>query len=276
MSLTRYLPTPSDRMGILWSLLAIEDAIILEYGTAGTTNYAMKTLMMSGVNPFERLFATGLDETDIALGETSRLENKIKELDEKYQPKVIFVMASSVSSLTGFDVQGVCNYLQDEVNAKLIVFNQGGFSGDYSTGIKACYTTLVDELSIEKLPQENFYNIIGLTNIAQNVQANIAQIDELLNKHFSLKPNAILSYKTDLKAIISMSKAKINLVMSYEGLEAAKILEERFGTPYLYACPIGRTATRIWLEKIAEILNLPLEEEKSNIKANPQAKKDKK
>ena len=32
MSLCRYLPVPSDRMGIIWSLLSVKDSIILEYG----------------------------------------------------------------------------------------------------------------------------------------------------------------------------------------------------------------------------------------------------
>ena len=41
MGLCRYLPTPSDRMGILWSLLAIEDSVIVEYGPAGTTHFSM-------------------------------------------------------------------------------------------------------------------------------------------------------------------------------------------------------------------------------------------
>lgn len=36
MSLCRYLPVPSDRMGIIWSLLSVKDSIILEYGPAGT------------------------------------------------------------------------------------------------------------------------------------------------------------------------------------------------------------------------------------------------
>ena len=30
MSLVRFLPTPSDRMGIIWSLLAVQGAIVLE------------------------------------------------------------------------------------------------------------------------------------------------------------------------------------------------------------------------------------------------------
>ena len=42
MSLTRFLPIPSDRMGILWTLLSIEDGVVLEYSPAGTTSYVKK------------------------------------------------------------------------------------------------------------------------------------------------------------------------------------------------------------------------------------------
>lgn len=41
MSLCRYLPVPSDRMGIIWSLLSVNNSIVLEYGPAGTTHFSM-------------------------------------------------------------------------------------------------------------------------------------------------------------------------------------------------------------------------------------------
>ena len=37
--IVRYLPTPSDRMGLLWTLLTIKDGVILELGPSGTTHY---------------------------------------------------------------------------------------------------------------------------------------------------------------------------------------------------------------------------------------------
>ena len=37
MSLCRYLPVPSDRMGIIWSLLSVKDSIILEYSGINIT-----------------------------------------------------------------------------------------------------------------------------------------------------------------------------------------------------------------------------------------------
>ena len=67
MSLCRYFPTPSDRMGILWSLLCIEDSVVLEYGPAGTTHYSISLFGGLGVDQQNRLFTTHMSEDDGAL-----------------------------------------------------------------------------------------------------------------------------------------------------------------------------------------------------------------
>lgn len=253
MSLTRFLPTPSDRMGILWTLLQIRDAVILEYGTAGTTAYAKKTFGMMGMNT-DRLFATGLDENCVVMGDTSALEAKIRELDRKYRPQTLFVMASSVSSVTGADVAGVCSYMQDEVSAKLVVFEQGGFGGDFSLGIKSCYTKLATELAKENFEREDSYNILGISAMSKSARGDVALINKLMRDNFGLKPHTVLCFETELEKISSMSKARLNLVLSYEALDTAKLLEARFGTPYVYALPIGRDGTDMWLGEIARVL----------------------
>ena len=56
MSLVRFLPTPSDRMGIIWSLLAVQGAIVLEYGPAGTTHFSMSLFGELGVDQQMRDF----------------------------------------------------------------------------------------------------------------------------------------------------------------------------------------------------------------------------
>lgn len=258
MSLTRYLPTPSDRMGILWTLLQIEDAIILEYGTLGTTTYATKTFGMMGMDVGNKLFATGLDESNVVMGDTSNLEGKLKELDGKYRPKVIFVLASSVSSVTGADVKGVCTYMQGEIGAKIIVFTEGGFGGDYSSGIQSAYTTLVSQLATTAYEAENCYNILGVSAMEKNARADVAEIQRMMGEYFGLQAHGVLSFDTDLTKIGSMSKAKVNLVLSYEGIKGAEILKERFGTPYVYGLPVGYGGTLQWLLDIAKELPLIL------------------
>ena len=74
MSLTRFLPTPSDRMGILWSLLPIDGCVVLEYGPAGTTHFSMSLFGELGESQQDRLFTTHMSEDDVVMGDVSRLE----------------------------------------------------------------------------------------------------------------------------------------------------------------------------------------------------------
>ena len=143
MSLTRFLPTPSDRMGILWSLLPIDGCVVLEYGPAGTTHFSMSLFGELGESQQDRLFTTHMSEDDVVMGDVSRLEKAIVEIDSSFAPKVIFVVASSVAAVIGTDIKGVCSYMQEQVSAKLIAFEQGGFRGDYSVGLAEAYKLLV-------------------------------------------------------------------------------------------------------------------------------------
>ena len=62
MSLTRFLPLPSDRMGILWSLFHIDGSVLLEYGPAGTTHYSMSLYGELGIEEENCLFTNLLRE----------------------------------------------------------------------------------------------------------------------------------------------------------------------------------------------------------------------
>ena len=231
MSLVRFLPTPSDRMGIIWSLLAVQGAIVLEYGPAGTTHYSMGLYGGLGLRFQNRLFTTHMSEDDVVMGDVTRLEEAIIELDKSYAPKVIFVVASSVTAVIGTDIKGVCRYMQNEVKAKLVAFEQGGFRGDYSVGLAETYKLLVRNLPQKYATQEaGVYNIIGASAWRYRMASDIWEVKSLLGE--------------------AMGKAQVNIVLGNEGLAAAQYLEEKFGTPYVYAVPYGYSGTVSFLEQV--------------------------
>ena len=266
MGLCRFLPTPSDRMAILWSLLTIEDSIVLEYGPAGTTHYSMGLFGKLNVDQQNHLFTTHMTEDDVIMGDVTRLEKAIKELDEAYKPKVIFVVASSVSAVIGTDIIGVCRCVEDEINATLIALEQGGFRGDYSIGVCETYKLLVHEL-VER-PQakkKKSYNIIGASMGSYRIESDVNEIKRLIKTSFDFDLHTSLCTKSSVDDIKTMSEVAINLVISYEGIESAKLLEKEFGIPYVYGCPYGYNNTFKWLEEISGVINEPV---------NPQVKEE--
>ena len=255
MSLVRFLPTPSDRMGIIWSLLAVQGAIVLEYGPAGTTHYSMGLYGGLGLRFQNRLFTTHMSEDDVVMGDVTRLEEALVELDKNYAPKVIFVVASSVTAVIGTDIKGVCRYMQNEVKAKLVAFEQGGFRGDYSVGLAETYKLLVRNLPQKGVAQEKgLYNIIGASAWRYRMASDIWEVKSLLSEALSLSCNACLCCDTSVEELQAMGKAQVNIVLGNEGLAAAQYLEEKFGTPYVYAAPYGYSATVRFLESVGEAI----------------------
>ena len=253
MSLVRFLPTPSDRMGIIWSLLAVQGAIVLEYGPAGTTHYSMGLYGGLGLRFQNRMFTTHMSEDDVVMGDVTRLEDAIVELDKSYAPKVIFVVASSVTAVIGTDIKGVCRYMQNEVKAKLVAFEQGGFRGDYSIGLAETYKLLVRNLPKKDVAQEaGVYNIIGASAWRYRMASDIWEVKSLLDEALGLSCNACLCCDTSVEELEDMGLAQVNIVLGNEGLAAAKYLQEKFGTPYVYAVPYGYNGTLSFLAQVGE------------------------
>lgn len=259
MSLTRFLPTPSDRMGILWNLLTIEDSVILEYGPAGTTHFSMSLYGELDIDQQNRLFTTHMSEADVVMGDVTRLEAAILEVDQNHHPKVIFVVASSVAAVIGVDLKGVCTYMQEQVDARLIAFEQGGFRGDYSIGLREAYKMLAEELPLADVEkEEDTYNIIGASLWSYRVRSDIWELRSLLREGFGLEMGACLCADTSVEDIQQMGKARLNLVIHGAGVAAARGLEDAFQTPYLYALPYGYQQTLAWLKQVGERIHRPL------------------
>lgn len=261
MSLTRFLPTPSDRMGILWSLLPIEECVILEYGPAGTTHFSMGLFGEMDLETQNRLYTTHMSEADVVMGDVSRLEKAILEIDQNDRPKVIFVVASSVAAVIGVDLRGVCSYMQPQTKARLIAFEQGGFRGDYAIGLKETYAMLAETLPrevSENDKREDTFNLLGASMWSYRARSDIWELTSVLEEGFGLKKKVCLCADTSIGEIEEMGEAGINLVISSLAVPAAEKLKERFGTPWILRLPYGYQETWSWLKEIEKQIKKPL------------------
>ena len=80
MGLYRFKPMPSGRMGIFWTVAPIREAAVVEFGCMGHNLYSGGLLRQGGIyEGYEApLYTTYIDETDIAMGQTYRLEATLR------------------------------------------------------------------------------------------------------------------------------------------------------------------------------------------------------
>lgn len=264
MSLCRFYPPASDRMAIIWSLMPVKDAIVLEYGPAGTTHFGGGLYSSLGISLHQSLFTTHISEDDVIMGDVTRLEKAIVEIDETYAPKVIFVVASAVVAVIGTDIRGVCRYMQEKVNAKLVAFEDGGFRGDYTYGLRAVYKLLAEQIAKDidnsDLKEEKTYQIIGASAGSYRIRSDVWELQQLMSEAFGWKCRMVMGLETDVKHLETAGAAGLNLVIRQEALAAGTILNERFGTPFVYGAPYGYQGTLNWLQQISEVIGEPINE----------------
>ena len=250
--IVRYLPTPSDRMGLLWTLLTIKDGVILELGPSGTTHYSMESISEFGIPMRGNLYCTHIDEDNIIMGDTARFEEAIIELDGERHPDCMFLMGSSLTSVIATDINGICRVVENDVSAKLIPFDQGGFVGDYSYGLQLALTSITKALA-EKTQEvkPRTFNILGAGMDSYRMKSDVKEICRLMEEAFGWTAHEIIPCESTLDSFRHAGSAAVNLVIRDEALPAAKILEERCETPYVTGMPYGYQGTLKWLEQVA-------------------------
>ena len=117
MGLHRFKPMPSGRMGIFWTLSGIKDAAVVEFGCMGHNLYSGSCLKQAGMYEEKGalLYTTYIDETDIAMGDTGRLEATLRYVIDHDRPEVIFLQPSAVPEVVGTDLKAVANVLQEDL-----------------------------------------------------------------------------------------------------------------------------------------------------------------
>lgn len=79
-------------------------------------------------------------------------------------------------------------------------------------------------------------NILGATPLDFSVNPTLDSIKEFLSKHFEIISTFAMG--SSIEDIQKAGEADVNLVISSVGFPAAKVLEERFSTPYVIGTPV--------------------------------------
>lgn len=271
MEIYRYFPNPSDRMGIIFTVSSINEACVIEFGPSGTTHYAIEAIGSLNGEDKAKIYSTHMSESDVTFGNYDRLEKAIIEVDSNIKPKYIFVMASSVSSIIGTDIIGICNILKESVNCRLIPITTGGLRDDYNQGVEEFLYILAKEVVKESSEKFDSYNIIGCTIDQFNFLADCEEIKRMMKAFFKKEVNVTFTSYTSIDEIENASKSSLNIVLRKEGIKAAIFMKEKYSIPYVYKKPYGIKNTEEFINEIQKVTEWDLDtntydDEISNIK----------
>ena len=186
MGLYRFKPMPSGRMGIFWTVSSIREAAVVEFGCMGHNLYSGSLLRQSGI--YEGygapLYTTYIDETDIAMGQTYRLEATLRRVVDTDHPKVVFLQPSAVPEVIGMDMYAIANLLAEEFpETKLVPLGHGSFAISQHKGVEEALLAIVKALAKDVPRTETpTYNVLGTCPDLFNFGADLAEIERMIEE----------------------------------------------------------------------------------------------
>jgi nitrogenase molybdenum-iron protein beta chain len=255
-----YDPTQDCKLvGAARAIAGVKDAITIVHARPGC-HCGVLLLRALGSNQNDiRIVSSGLRAQDMVYGAEGRLTEAIRESYIDFKPALIAVCNCSAPAIMGDDVEGVVHAMKEEIPAELAALSTGGYEGPAWMGYEETLAELTSFMGpCEK--ESDIVNLIGVKDDDVNAYADLLEIKRMLNSQ-GITINAILTC-SGFDEIRNAPKASLNVVLGGDGLESAKIMQQKFDLPYVITpYPIGLNNSIEFLDIITRGLNKALNQE---------------
>lgn len=202
---------------------------------------------------------TNISEKEVIFGGEARLEETIKNALKVVDADLYVVLTGCTSEIVGDDAEEVVKGFRD-AEKPVIFASTPGFKGNNYLGHEWVLQAIIEQyLKPAQEVQKGLVNIwTGVPLHDPYWLGNLRELEKLVSE-LGLIPNTIFGHDRGIKNINRIPEAEFNLVVSpWVGLETAKLLESKFGTPYLHypTLPIGAFETSKFLKAVSEFAGL--------------------
>lgn len=215
-----------------------------------------------------QIFVSALTEQDAILGNDAKLIADIAETANELQPRFICLIPSQIAHMIATDCRAICRILEKKTGIPAFTlptnsmhyYERGIYFALQKLAGLACQSlpepdaapapAAPDWLSEESLahfvqakaPAPLCVNVLGATPLDFAMNGSVASIRHWLEAR-GCRVTSCWAMGSDLDTILASHRADLNLVVSYGGLGAARILRERAGIPYLVGVPFPHDAS---------------------------------
>ncbi len=252
-------------LGSLQSVIAIPRAVPVLHAGPGCGGKLWNALASfnayqgSGHTGGHSVPCTNSSEKEVIFGGEDKLRDLIGNSLKVMDADLFVVLTGCTADIVGDDIGGVVGEFQND-GKPIVHAETGGFKGSNLLGHE-----LVLQAIIEQYLKPSDEIETGLVNVWSVVpyqdpfwEGSIEAINDLI-EGIGLKPNVVFGQYGGIDSLRRVPSAQFNLVVSpWVGLRTARLLEERFGTPFLHypTLPIGPTETNRFLRTLGEFAGI--------------------
>lgn len=209
------------------------------------------------------IFISGLTEIDAVMGNDEKFLSDIKEAAGELHPKFIALVSSPIPFMNGTDFPALAKVLETETGIPAFAVPTNGMH-DYVYGagkaLEEIARRFVSEQMEDRNGSERTVNLLGATPLDFGPISKVEELKKNLEQ-YGWKTISTWAMGDSLEDLAQTGKAEMNLVISSVGLMAAKMLKEKYGTPYVIGTPYKEYAERI-SEALEKRIQIPAIEDR--------------
>ena len=184
------------------------------------------------------VYISALTEMEAIMGDDEKLISDIVSAAGELKPNFIAILGTPIPTMVGFDFDAVANLIEDRTGIPTFGFPTTGMNS-YVHGVSMALAILARHFVADthQKTTKPSMNILGLTPLDFSVNG---QAEAIIRWAQDQGYEVLSSWAMGchLEEIARAGEAHVNLVVSAGGLKAAKLLEKRFGTPYMVGVPM--------------------------------------
>ena len=196
------------------------------------------------------VYISALSEMEAVMGDDRKLVDDIVSVAKELHPGFIAVAGTPIPMVIGTDFEAVAAMIEKESGIPTMGFPTNGMHS-YLRGASMAFAGLARRFCLGETEKTGSLsaNILGLTPLDFSVNGSAQDIKALLEQN-GIEVVSSWAMGSSLEELQRAGAAHVNLVVSHAGLETAKLLKERFGTPYVAGVPVGRELSSLVVQTL--------------------------
>ena len=231
----------SDEFGICSALYELGGMVVIHDASGCNSTYTTHD-EPRWYDMDSMVYISALSRNETILGRDGKLIEDILDTAEKYRPKFIAVVGAPVPYMVGTDYRAIAKILEEKLGIPAFGFDSNGMQY-YTRGMRDAFKAVAERFSLTRKGEADAsdrpvkVNLLGVTPLDFGMNGAVESLKKWLLRH-GMECNACFAMGSTLEDIKKAGDADVDLVVSYGGTGAAKVLKERFGIPYVFGVPI--------------------------------------
>lgn len=201
------------------------------------------------------IYISALTEMQAVLGDDEKIISDTVEVIREIKPRFAVLCGSPMPMMIGTDFDALAAEVELRTGIPTFGLHTNGMHS-YLTGASEALARIVGHFCTETVAKSErpSANIIGATPLDFSLNGSVTSIRRWL-EDTGYDVISCMCMDSTLDDIARAGSAHVNLVVSSCGLETARLLQDRFQTPFVAGVPLGKTFS----EELKRALNAACE-----------------